>query len=88
MRHTLVVSIRTRQRASLVVERNIERLGVCSELHLLQVAPFVAYGAESAFFPVYGHFFRFRQARLVVYVQGDEHIVFVEQFADFRIYPN
>lgn len=69
MADILVIAVRTCNRHTLVVENNIERLCICTELAALQIAPLVAYGAELALTSVLNHLDRLVKRLLVVYIK-------------------
>ena len=70
-----------------VVECHIERLGIGTELRALQVAPFVAHRAQRAFPSVLGYLYLFRQRRLVIYEERDQHVVLRQSFGYRGVCP-
>ena len=54
----------------------------------MQVAPFVANGAQARFLSVFHHGDGLRQACLVVDIERNEHVVLQKQIAHFGIVPN
>ena len=75
------------ERIAIVVHRHVERLCVGTELACLQVAPFVAHGAQCPLLAIEGHFHGFGQRSLVVHVERDEHIVLVQDVGHAGIRP-
>ena len=69
MADILVIAVRTCNRHTLVVENNIERLCICTELAALQIAPLVTHGAELALTSVLNHLDRLVKRLLVVYIK-------------------
>ena len=68
--HVLVVGIGACEGMSFVVEQDIERLGIGSELAALQVAPAVAHGAERDVCAVLLYDELLRKRRLFIDIKG------------------
>ena len=63
-------------------------MGIGAKLDALQVTPLVAHGAEGTFRTVLHDLNRFGQAGLVVHVEGDEHVVVVDEVGHLHIGPD
>ena len=71
------------------VEGHVERLSIGTELMTLQVAPFGTDGAEGFLLALgIGDDHRFLQGRLVVDVERNQHIVFLEDVGHAGIVPD
>ena len=77
-----------RQRVARVVDGNVERLRVGAELMALQVAPFVAHGAQCSLLSVVHDLDLFGQRCLVIHEERDEHVVLRQLVGHLRVGPD